>query len=68
MTKQELRDLAVGDRVRWTVSGSECNGTVVKKAYGFAHIQWDDGAKTMIIGWRSKDDRARGRNLARLAD
>jgi hypothetical protein len=68
MTRDELRDLKVGDRVRWSKPGDECDGTVAEKKYGFAHITWDDGAKVMVIGWRSKDDRARGKNITKLAE
>jgi hypothetical protein len=68
MTKDELRDMKVGDRVRWVGGSDHCDGTITEKKHGFARITWDDGAKVMVIGWRSNDDRARGKNIVKLAE
>lgn len=66
MTKDELRNLKVGDRVRWVSLGGNADGTVVEKSHGFAHIKWDDGAAKLVIGWRSQFDRDKGKNLVLL--
>lgn len=66
MTKQELRDLKVGDRVRWNDLAGHVNGTVIEKSHGVATIVWDDGVAKFRIGWRSDFDRQKGKKLSLL--
>lgn len=67
MSKDELRNLKVGDKVRWVSLGGECDGVVVEKSHGFAHIVWADGkGGKLVIGWRSQFDRDKGKNIVLL--
>jgi hypothetical protein len=66
VSKDELRALQVGDRVRWTAGDSPADGTVAEKRYGIVFIHWDDGAAKMILNPQNGDDRLRARNLTKI--
>lgn len=66
MTTTELKELKVGDRVRWVSEAGHADGTVVEKKHGVATILWDDGVTKLCIGWRSSFDREKGKKLVKL--
>lgn len=67
MTRDELRELKPGDRVRWVSENPSetSDGEVVEKRNGYNRIRWADGA-VEILGWRSGVDRERGRNIVKI--
>ncbi len=66
MTKDELRNLRVGDKVRWVGKGTDTDtvtdGWVFEKFMGRSHIMWKDSISEWI-GWRASDDRQRAKNI-----
>jgi hypothetical protein len=66
MSRDELRNLKVGDRVRLSQPGGASTGTVVEKHHGVAFIVWDDGGGRWSLNWRAKWDRERARNIEKL--
>lgn len=64
MTRDELRSLKVGDRVRWVGRGEQVNGEVVERLKGgYPRIAWQDGL-TEVLNPRNSGDRARAKNIA----
>jgi len=68
MTKDELKALKVGDRVRWVSPGGSADGEVVERLKGgYFRIRWYD-KQTEVLNPRSGHDRTRAKNIMVVRD
>lgn len=58
MTREQMKAVAIGTRVKWVGAGGSALGTVTERLTGNRYrIVWDDGGGTRVIWHRDAVDR-----------